>query len=728
MQIVGKVSTIIYSNPDNGYTVLLIKADNEYVTAVGDGTGIELGDSVELEGDFTYHKSYGEQFAFTSLTKLLPTDLDSLAQYIAESEIKGLGKKTAEKIINMFGEEAISVIRYNPEKLLLVKGMTDDKAYALSEYINDEWEKWNLTSFLGKNGIGLKTAMKIFDELGLQALSIIKENPYALMQYITSLDFKTVDSLGKNLSVNKDHPDRVGAGIIYLLNYFVREGNTCVEAELFISYALKMLEVEREAIERSIYDLKDRSKLVIISRDDKQYLYLHAMHTAEKNIAAFLLNLTKKSSNRFKLDRDIENVSEAESIVLSDTQREAVIAAINNNLTVITGGPGTGKTTIIKCIIDILKLRKLSYVLAAPTGRAAKRITETTGENAKTIHRLLEITKVEDSDLVSQVDFQVATIDADVVIVDEASMIDTLLMNNLIKGLKADTKLIIVGDADQLPSVGPGQVLKDIIESKIAYTVFLTEIYRQSSTSDIVLMAHEVKEGKHIDFKTEDTDVFFINSVSIEDTIKKVEKLMSGTLEEKFGNSFASDIQILCPIKKTGVGVHELNKAVQKIKINPGSDTLCKKVGDRTFYVNDKVMQMINNYDINWDLNGVQGTGIYNGDIGTIRSINKVEEYLTVEYDEGKYVKYDFDELDQLDHAYAITIHKSQGSEFKTVIIPLYVCYEKLFNRNLIYTAMTRAKSLLIFVGKKQIIDYMIDNTNEKRRTTGLIYKLIGGN
>lgn len=725
MQLSGKVSNIIYHNDKNGYTVLLLKTEENYITIVGDGTGVEVGDTVNIDGEFTYHKTYGEQFVFTKLEKELPADSESLVTYIANSEVKGVGQKTAERIVKKFGDDALEVIRYKPDLLIDIKGMNEQRAEELSEYINNEWERWNLTSFLAKNNIGLKMAMKIYDALGINAINIIKENPYALMEFISSLDFKTVDRLACNLNIDMTSEDRIKGGIIYLLSYFIREGNTCVKKELLNEYAIRMLEVDYESIEKAYKSLVLKDKIVIESDINEDYVYRKSMYQAEKNISEHLKELTSKPSNKFKLEKDLEEVARDLNIVLSETQEEAIKMCINNNLSVITGGPGTGKTTIIKCIIDILKRKNMSYVLAAPTGRAAKRITETTGENAKTIHRLLEITKVEDGDFDSQVDFPIDVIDADVVIVDEASMIDVLLMNNLVKGLKSTAKLIIVGDADQLPSVGAGKVLKDIIESGIAHTIFLTEIYRQSAKSDIILSAHAIKAGEHISFKKDNTDMYFIETDSIDGVVEEVRSLVDYRLKAKYDEGFLGDIQILTPIKKSAIGTYELNKMLQKVKLNPNDNMIHRKSGDRVFYENDKVMQVVNNYDKNYDLDGVQGTGIYNGDMGKIIKINTAEQYLTVEFDDRRRAKYDFDELDELEHAYAITVHKSQGSEFNTVIIPLYICYEKLFNRNLLYTAMTRAKNLLIFVGRQAVINYMIDNTNEKSRESGLKRKLM---
>jgi len=723
MTLIGKVSQIIYKNESNGYTVFLMKSEGEYITAVGETGVIEPGDEYEFEGEMVYHKSYGEQFAFTTMTKVLPSDANALIEYIAKSGIKGIGKKTAEKVIKIYGDDTLEVIRYKPDLLLDIKGFNDEKAYALSEYINDEWERFNLTSFLNKHGIGINMAMKIYDALGINAVNIIKENPYALMDFVSNLDFKTTDALATSLNIDETHPDRVKAGVIYILSFYIREGHTNISKDLLIDNAEKLLGVSSEHIENAIESLKHKDKVVVETRDEKEFVYRKSMYLAELCIANKVVELTRKPTLNIKLDKDIEKASERESIVLSDTQKEAVKTAIKNNISVITGGPGTGKTTIIKCVIDILKKREQSYVLAAPTGRAAKRITETTREDAKTLHRLLEITKIEDTDIDTFVNFPVTTIDKDVLIIDEASMIDTILMNNVMKALSDHTKLIIVGDSNQLPSVGAGNVLKDIINSGVVNTVCLTEIYRQSAKSDIIMGAHSVKAGEHINFKTKDTDLYYIEANGVEETKKELESLLTHRIKNFFGEDLANSVQVITPIKKTEIGTHELNKVIQKITLNPNDEMRHKKMGDRVFYENDKVMQIKNNYDINWDYEGVQGTGIYNGDIGYIETINNKDEYLIVDFD-GRKTRYDFDELEQLEHAYAVTVHKSQGSEFDAVIIPLYVCFEKLFNRNLIYTAMTRAKRLLIFIGRKSVIDYMIDNTNEKARITGLKYKI----
>ena len=723
MILIGKVSQIIYKNNNNGYTVFLFKSEGEYITCVGETGSIEVGDKFELEGEISYHKSYGEQFAFTTITKILPSDANALIEYISKANIKGIGKKTAEKIIKTFSDDALEVIRYKPDLLIDIKGMTDEKAYALSEYINDEWEKFNVTSFLNKHKISVNMSMKIYDILGINAIHIIKENPYALMEFVPNLDFKQADKLAKSMNISDTHQDRIMAGILYVLTYFLKEGNTSIFLDNLIEYASRLLEVSDRIIIEGIESLKFKDKVVIETRDDKEFVYRKSIYIAEFNIARKIVELTKRPSPNYKLNKLIDEVSKYESIVLSDVQKEAVVTSINSNICVITGGPGTGKTTIIKCVIDILKKKNMSYVLAAPTGRAAKRITETTGEEAKTLHRLLEITKIEDTDFDTFVNYPVSTIDSDFLIIDEASMIDTLLMNNVMKAISSNTRVIIVGDSDQLPSVGAGNVLKDIIESKTVNTIYLTEVFRQGIESDIILGAHKVKNGEYLEFKNKDTDLYFIETESIGETKEELCSLLNGRIKNFFGDDMDNNIQVITPIKKTEIGTYELNKLIQNIKLNPTNDLRHKNLGDKIFYENDKVMQIRNNYDINFDLNGVQGTGIYNGDIGYIEKIELDNEQILVNYD-GKKTKYSFKELEEIEHAYAITVHKSQGSEFDVVIIPLFVCFEKLFNRNLLYTAMTRAKKLLIFIGKKSILNFMIDNTKENLRVTGLKYKI----
>ena len=466
-------------------------------------------------------------------------------------------------------------------------------------------------------------------------------------------------------------------------------------------------------------------KVFLEEINDSTFIFRRSFYIAEQNIANRIIEQTVLDKKPKNYSTHIEKVSEKNSLVLSEEQISAINTALNSSISIITGGPGTGKTTIIKCIIDIIEDIGKEYVLCAPTGRAAKRITETTKKEAKTLHRLLEITKVNDDDFDSFLDTQVKMVDADFIIVDEASMIDIMMMNNLLKAINDNTRIIFVGDVNQLPSVGPGNVLKDIIDSNTVKTTYLSEIYRQSSKSDIILNAHRVNNGNYPEFKNKDTDCFFINTTSVEDTKTEIESLLSYRLESFADIDKLKDLQILTPMKKTELGAIELNKLAQDILNPKSSNKKEKEFASKTFRVGDKVMQIVNNYDKRTTVDGIGFEGVYNGDIGYIIDIDFETEEMLVKFDDDRVVAYEFDELEQLEHAYAVTIHKSQGSEFDYVILPLFIGYKKLFTRNLLYTAITRAKKMLIVVGSKKIMNFMVDNIEEKRRKTGLKEKLL---
>ena len=466
-------------------------------------------------------------------------------------------------------------------------------------------------------------------------------------------------------------------------------------------------------------------KVFLEEINDSTFIFRRSFYIAEQNIANRIIGQTVLDKKPKNYSTHIERVSEKNSLVLSEEQISAINTALNSSISIITGGPGTGKTTIIKCIIDIIEDIGKEYVLCAPTGRAAKRITETTKKEAKTLHRLLEITKVNDDDFDSFLDTQVKMVEADFIIVDEASMIDIMMMNNLLKAIDDNTRIIFVGDVNQLPSVGPGNVLKDIIDSNTVKTTYLSEIYRQSSKSDIILNAHRVNNGNYPEFKNKDTDCFFINTTSVEDTKTEIESLLSYRLESFADIDKLKDLQILTPMKKTELGAIELNKLAQDILNPKSSNKKEKEFASKTFRVGDKVMQIVNNYDKRTTVDGIGFEGVYNGDIGYIIDIDFETEEMLVKFDDDRVVAYEFDELEQLEHAYAVTIHKSQGSEFDYVILPLFIGYKKLFTRNLLYTAITRAKKMLIVVGSKKIMNFMVDNIEEKRRKTGLKEKLL---
>ena len=728
MKIDGKIETIIFSNKTNGWTVLLLKSGKDYTTATGQIEDIEVGDEIELDGEFVVHKVYGEQFKFENYKKLLPKTNSALIQYIADN-IKGVGKKTATNIINTFGDDAINVIRFNPEKLREVKGLNLEKIENLNTFFNEEWDKWNSIEYLSNLGISVLVASRIYKALGNETIKIVKENPYSLISFVKSIDFKLVDEIGKKLGLSLDNEDRIDTGILYALGKVTEFGHTCIDLDKLVDYSMSILNVDEQDIINGIARLKFMQKIYTEDINQKEFVFRRSLYLAEENIAKSIIAKTRQSIKIKNYDKQIEKVSDVNSLVLSDEQKQAISTCLNNYISVITGGPGTGKTTIIKCIIDILENLKKEYVLCAPTGRAAKRIKETTGKEAKTLHRLLEITKVENDNLDMFLDIMVRPIEAEVVIIDEASMIDTMMMNNIIKALKVNTKLILVGDVNQLPSVGAGAVLKDIIDSNCVNTVYLKKIYRQSAKSDIIVNAHRVNDGIYPEFKTKDTDLFFYQTDSVSSTLDKIDSVISEEIDLHEDVKDAIDIlknmQILTPMKKTELGTIQLNEILQEKLNKKDGIKIEKKFGDKTFRVSDKVMQIVNNYDKKFSIDGKFFDGVFNGDIGYITKIDNLEEKLYVLFDDAKEVEYDFDELDQLEHAYAITIHKSQGSEFDFCILPIYIGYPKLFTRNLLYTAMTRAKKKLVIIGSKKMINYMVDNVDSKNRNTGLKQKII---
>ncbi len=725
MKIEGKVSTIIFKNEANSWTVLLLKVGKEYITAVGvTDDEIEVDDEIEFEGVEDIHKIYGKQFKFSTYKKVLPKTNAALIDYIANN-VKGVGKKTAKTIINMFEESTVDVIRFEPSKLIGIKGLNEEKIDALNTFFNEEYDKWNAIEYLSQFNISVLVASNIYKELRSDTINIVNQNPYSLLKFVKSLEFKFVDDIGKKLGVDLNNEDRIDCGIIYAINKITEFGHTCIELDILIKYAKDILEVSSEVISNGITRLTLKNKLYIQIINEVEYVFRSSYYLAENTIAENVVNRTLSDVNKKDYLNIINKVSKKNNIVLSDEQIKAISNCLNSNISIITGGPGTGKTTIIKCIIDILEDLKIEYVLCAPTGRAAKRIKETTKKQAKTLHRLLEIAKVDDRDLDALYSVEVKQIEADVVIVDEASMIDCILMNNLFKAMKQSTKIILVGDVDQLPSVGPGNVLKDIINSCVVNVVALKKIYRQSAMSDIIVNAHRVNNGEYPKFKTKDTDMFFVKSTSIEDTLNQVSSLLSYRLEKFAKLDVLKDLQVLTPMKKTQLGTIELNSLIQEI-LNPKDNKKNEKsFSNKIFREGDKVMQIINNYDKKFSVNGEFFDGVFNGDIGYIKSIDNLNQKLTVIFDEEKFVDYEFDELEQLELAYAVTIHKSQGSEFDYCILPLYTGYEKLFTRNLLYTAMTRAKKMLIIVGNKNTVNFMVDNIESKKRKTGLMYKIL---
>ena len=734
----GVLAEIIYQNEVNSYTVGIFETEEEQFTVVGYLPFINKGDSLKIVGKFVEHKDYGEQFKIETFEKIMPRTLGALENYLASGNIKGVGPATAKKIVKLFGEETIHVLKYEPEKLSQIKGITKDKAKEISESFIENWEVWQIVGFLEKFGIGAESAKKVYNLLGINAIQEIEADPYILIDISRGVDFNQIDQMAIKLGIDKENQKRIKSGIKYALIKITYNGHCCTLKENLIEYVKQLLGVSKEVIEEGLITLKVNDDIVIEDRDNQQWVYLYTFYDAEKKIAERLIKLKEaKNTKKFNnIEKELKLVEEKTDMLLSEKQKEAIKMINENNVTIITGGPGTGKTTIIKSIIEIYKPKKYKIVLSAPTGRAAKRITETTGEEASTLHRLLEIGKVDEENFYKkEKEYEGAPIDADIIIVDEVSMVDMFIMNYLLSCIYLGTKLILVGDTDQLPSVGPGSVLKDIIASQKIPTVHLNQIFRQAAKSKIIVNAHRVNEGNKFIKKEEPNieenqkeDFFFIKENNLEKILEQVLSLCNGRLK-KFGDyDFFENIQVLTPTKKGMLGTKELNKALQQ-ELNPHRDGDPEKISmGATFRIGDRVMQTKNNYDMYWERKDGEslevGNGVFNGETGTITNINEKEKNIRIKFDDEKVCWYEFNDLEQIEHSYCITIHKAQGSEFDVVIMVIPQAAPMLLTRNLLYTGITRAKKLLIIIGNDKVVDYMINNVDSKKRNTGLEYKL----
>ncbi len=734
MELIGQIEEIIYQNEMNSYCIAIFDTEDETITIVGYLPFINVGDTLKVVGNFVTHKDYGEQFKVNTFEKVMPQTLEALEKYLATGSIKGIGPSTAKKIVDTFGEDTVNIFKSEPKKLAQIKGITEEKAMEMSQSFIENWEVWQIVGFLDKFGISAANAKKVYKELGDSTIEEIESNPYILIDIIRGVDFGKIDKIALDMGFDIDNYKRIKSGIKHSLIKISYNGHCCVLKQNLIQYVKDLLKVEVDSIEHCLIDLNVQEKIVIEKRDEEEWVYLIEFYIAERNVASKLV-LLDSSKNIKRIDffeEELKKVEKVTKIKLSEKQKEAVEAINDHNVTIITGGPGTGKTTIIKSILEIYKSHDKKVVLCAPTGRAAKRMTETTGEEARTLHRLLEIGKFEEEGNIASIDYDVAPIDADVIIVDEMSMVDLFLMNYLIKGIYLGTKLILVGDVDQLPSVGPGAILKDIINSEKITTIHLNKIFRQAAKSKIIQNAHRVNNGESFLNKKESKeelkeDFFFINESSQEKILGQLISLCKERLK-KYGNyDFFNNIQVLTPTKKGMLGTKELNKILQN-ELNPESkDKKEKKSGEIIFREGDRVMQTKNNYDIFWqrvDNEYENGTGIYNGELGRIQKINELEKQIKVLFDDGKEAWYLYSELEQLEHAYAITIHKAQGSEFDVVIVIATQTAPMLLTRNLLYTSITRAKEMLLIIGNENIINYMIQNSDTRKRNTGLEYKL----
>ena len=735
-ELEGIIEDIIYQNEVNSYTVATFETPEEEITIVGYLPFINSGDTLKVTGRLVEHKEYGPQFKVDTFKKMMPKTLGALEKYLANGSIKGIGPVTAKKIVDMFGEDTINVFKFEPEKLANIRGISKEKALDMAESFIENWEVWQIVDFLEKFGIGVENARKVYKLLGVNAIDEIESNPYILIDITRGVDFRKIDQMALELGITYDNDKRVESGIKYALIRTTYNGHCCTIKENLIEFVIQLLDVTYEIVEDNIINLKVKNEIVIEERDGNEWVYLYSFYKTEKNIATKIMGLvhSKNMKHIKNIEKQLYDVESRIDIVLSSKQKEAVMAINESNVTIITGGPGTGKTTIIKSIIEIYKLQGKKVVLCAPTGRAAKRMTETTGEEASTLHRLLEIGKFNDDDIFkSGQDYEGMPIDADVIVVDEVSMVDMFLMDYLLSCIYKGTKLVLVGDVDQLPSVGPGSVLKDLIASEKITTVHLDKIFRQAAKSKIIVNAHRVNNGEpfltkeDIEDEEMNQDFFFIKKVEQESALQEIISLCTGRLKQFGDFDFFQNIQVITPTKKGMLGTKELNKSLQEV-LNPHVEGEPEKSNlGMTFRVGDRVMQIKNNYDINWerDIDKHEiGSGVFNGEMGTILKINTQEKLVKIKFDDEKICWYEFSELDQIEHSYSITIHKSQGSEFDVVIMVAPQAAPMLLTRNLLYTGITRAKKLLIIVGNDKVISYMIQNVDSKKRNTGLEFKL----
>lgn len=736
MELSGQLTEIIYQNEVNSYLIGILENEEDTITIVGYMPFLVEGDYIKVIGNFVTHKEYGKQFKVETFEKIMPKTLDSLEKYLSNGTIKGIGPATAKKIVATFGEDTINVFKFEPEKLTQIKGITKEKAIEMAQCFVENWELWQIVGFLDNFGISPANAKTIYKKLGPQTIDEIESNPYILIDLVKGVDFAKLDKYALENGFEINNYKRIKCGIKYSLVKITYNGHCCTLEANLIKYVKELLKVEDDDIEHCLIDLNVKEEIVIEKREDENWVYSKEIYDAEANIASklILLDSAQNIKRIAGFDSELEKIEKAGNINLSAKQKEAIQAINSNNVVIITGGPGTGKTTIIKNVIDIYKSHGKKVVLCAPTGRAAKRMTEMTGEEAKTLHRLLEIGKIEKDNEFTIMNYEVAPIDADVIIVDEASMVDIYLMNYLLNGIYQGTKLILVGDTDQLPSVGPGSVLKDIINSERIKTIFLDEIFRQAAQSKIIVNSHRVNDGEYFLDKEEQEglkdDFFYIKEKSQDIMLDQIISLCKGRLKNFGDYDFFENIQILSPTKKGLLGTKELNKRLQE-ELNPSSDEKNeKKVGEVIFREGDRVMQVKNNYDIYWEkgntlsLTYENGTGIFNGELGKIVKIDFLNKQIKILFDDEKEAWYAFSDMDQIEHAYAITVHKAQGSEFDVVIMVVTQSSAMLLTRNLLYTGLTRAKKLLILIGNDNVVKFMIQNADTKIRNTGLEYKL----
>ncbi|ELC8330898.1 ATP-dependent RecD-like DNA helicase [Clostridium perfringens] len=727
----GIVESIVFKSSDTGYTVIKFRENNIIHTAVGVLPHVKEGQNLKITGSWVNHSQFGKQFKVEECEEILPTSKDGIEKYLSSGIIQGIGPVTAKKIVNKFGEDTLNILDNNIERLKEIEGIGKKKLETIIESYREQRELKNITIFLQTHGLSVNQCLKIYKKYGASSVDTVKNNPYILCDEISGIGFKTSDKIARSLGIEIDSPFRIQSGIRYVINEFCANGHTFMPKDELIKEASNVLTVSGDIIEENIKNAALDRKIKLEKVNDKEGVFTIPNYYCELGITNRILTLA--ISNFQDISVDVEHLilqfEKKNNITFAESQKDAIISAFQNGIEIITGGPGTGKTTIIKCIIEIFETCGLKVLLGAPTGRAAKRMSESTGKEATTIHRMLDMGVFEKEESVFVTNAEEHSLEADVVIIDEASMIDITLMNALLKSIKVGTRLIIVGDVDQLPSVGAGNVLNDFIESGFTKVVRLKEIFRQGKESMIVVNAHKINKGKMPKLNEKGTDFFFIRNDIQEGILNTIIDLINTRLP-KFNSNWdkLKSIQVLVPMKKGVLGVTNLNERIQNV-LNPKAPYKKEKeFRSMVFREGDKVMQIKNNYSLKWTrIAGKgehEGLGVFNGDMGFIESIDLEGKKLSIIFDDERRVIYDFMYLDELDLAYAITIHKSQGSEFPVVIIPAYMGAPLLMNRNLLYTGITRAKEMVVVVGIPKALKYMVDNTRSMERYSSLNWRI----
>ena len=730
-KVTGYVEHIVFRNEENGYTVFHLENEDGEVTCVGNLNFITEGEMLELEGEYVNHSVYGNQLKVSAYRVKEPEDLVSIERYLGSGAIKGIGQTMASRIVKKFREDTFRIIEEEPERLAEIKGISERKAMEIASQMEEKKDMRKSMIYLQKYGISTKLAAKIYQRYGMKVHQILEENPYRLADDIEGVGFRTADEIAARIGIHTDSDYRIRSGLFYILQQAVAEGHIYLPEELLLRRAKVLLGIEIEDIEKYIMDLCMERKTVMKEKDGKVIVYPAHYYYMELNTAKMLNDLDIDCQMpEDMMEKRLRAVEEKEKIELDPLQHKAVIESIKHGLLILTGGPGTGKTTTINTMIQFFESEGLSILLAAPTGRAAKRMTEATGYEAQTIHRLLEVNgNPEEESTGGFLRNRENPLEADVIIIDEMSMVDLNLMHALLSAVVQGTRLILVGDVDQLPSVGPGSVLKDIISSERFHVVTLTKIFRQAGESDIIMNAHKINAGEPVELNKKSRDFFFVKCDEADTIIGGIIALIQRKLPQ-YVQAHPNEIQVMTPTRKGLLGVERMNVILQKY-LNPADEKKTEReINGRLFREGDKVMLIKNNYQLEWEictrfgLTVDKGMGVFNGDMGVISEINEYKETVEVEYDEGRKVKYGFDMVDELELAYAITVHKSQGSEYPAVILPLLPGPKLLYNRNLLYTAVTRAKKCLTIIGSDTTFQEMIRNKSEQERYTSLAERI----